>query len=78
MIDHDLWSDRALVRKVEAEVDRGFPHFGLQITCLGYDVLDCSHQLRLDLIWLKVPEVSWKGFLDELEQAEIVLEVWVL
>jgi len=27
LFDHDFWSDRALMRQVEAEVDGGFSHF---------------------------------------------------
>lgn len=32
--DHDLRADRALMRQVEAEIDRGLAHFSFQITRL--------------------------------------------
>ena len=40
LIDHDFGTDRALMRKVEAEVDRCLSHFCFQVACLAKSALD--------------------------------------
>lgn len=40
LIDHDFGTDRALMRKVEAEVDRCLSHFCFQVARLADSVLD--------------------------------------
>ena len=59
--------------QIEAEVDRGLPHLGLQVTCLSDRALDERYQLSFDLVWLQVPEVCRESLLDKLEQAQIIL-----
>ena len=54
------------MRQVEAEVNGGFPHFGLQVARLCDDVLHCGHELCFDLVWLQVSEVGWQCLLDKL------------
>ena len=39
LVNHDLRANRALMGKIETEINRGFSNFSFQVTCLSNGIL---------------------------------------
>jgi len=61
--NHVLWSNWALMREVEAEVDGGLAYLLLHVSGLPQDICHRLLEVCPDDLWLKISEKYWQRFL---------------
>lgn len=77
LLHHKLWSDWALVGKIEAKVDRCLSDLLLHISCLLQNLFHDLEQVISDDLWLDVPEECRERLLGQLQNSYVVFQHWV-